>query len=147
VVAAVKANHGTLAMDDIEDLKVDDEETHRQVAVFNAHLESQILARNKIKSRESLTQEQMESFAREVPQQEMYLMVRKALFSTFKWDFITCASFTILGECTGIFSCYFISFLIKYLRNETAPYTEGIYLIIIFMAVSLVQQLCRNFYV
>ena len=89
----------------------------------------------------------MESFAREVPQPEMSVMVRMALFKTFKWDFITCASFTIVGECTGIFSCYFISFLIKYLRNEEAPYTEGVYLIIIFMVVSLVQQLCRNFYV
>ena len=51
----MKANHGTLAMDDIEDLKVDEEETRRQVSVFNAHLEGQILARNKIKSRENLT--------------------------------------------------------------------------------------------
>ena len=138
MVAAVKANHGTLAMDDIEDLKVDDEETHRQVAVFNAHLESQILARNKIQSRESLTQEQMESFAREVPQQEMYLIVRTALLRTFKWEFIFTSAFNVVGECTGFFSCYFISKLIKFLRDENAPNTEGIYLIIIFMIASLI---------
>jgi len=28
----------------------------------------------------------MESMAREVPLNEMYLMVRYAIFSTFKWD-------------------------------------------------------------
>ena len=53
----------------------------------------------------------------------------------------------IVGECTGVFSCYFISFLIEYLRDEQADYTEGIKLLAIFGVVCIIQQLCRNYYI
>lgn len=74
-------------------------------------------------------------------------MVRSSLFWTFKWDAIKCATFTIIGECTGIYSCYFISYLINFLRDKEAPVSQGVYLLAIFLSVCLVQQLCRNYYI
>ena len=77
----------------------------------------------------------------------MYGIVKGALWSTFCWDWIIAATFGLVGECTGIFSCYFISHLIDYLRDESAPSEDGIKLVAIFMAVNIVSQLCRNFYI
>ena len=84
---------------------------------------------------------------RSLPVSEMQELVKGALWQTFKWDWVLSASFVIVGECTGVFSCYFISFLINYLKDETAEYTEGIKLITIFSIVCIIQQLCRNFYI
>ena len=74
-------------------------------------------------------------------------LVKTALWKTFKWDWITASIFVLIGESTGVFSCYFISFLVEYLRDEKAETTEGIYLIIIFSTVCIIQQLCRNYYI
>lgn len=67
------------------------------------------------------------------PVDEMQALVKGALWQTFKWDWITSALLVLVGECTGIYSCYFISFLINYLKDETAEYADGIKLISIFM--------------
>ena len=83
----------------------------------------------------------------QLPPNEMQELVKSALWSTFKWDWVVAATFVLVGECTGVFSCYFISFLIDYLRDEQADYTEGIKLIAIFSLVCIIQQLCRNYYI
>lgn len=77
----------------------------------------------------------------------MQALVKGALWHTFKWDWIISASFVIIGECTGVFSCYFISFLIEHLNDSHAEYEEGIKLVAIFSVVCIIQQLCRNFYI
>ena len=68
----------------------------------------------------------------------MQSMVKGALWNTFKWDWIASAFFAIVGESTGVFACYFISYLIKYLQDEEAPVEEGAYLLAIFCSVSII---------
>ena len=73
--------------------------------------------------------------------------VKSALWNTFKWHWLQASPFGVIGECTGVYSCYYISFLINYLKDETAERSEGFRLVAIFILICLVQQLCRNYYI
>ena len=77
----------------------------------------------------------------------MESIVKGALWHTFRSSWLISALAGLIGECTGIFSCYFITHLINFLRDESAPLEEGIKLVAIFMSVNIVSQLCRNFYI
>ena len=50
----------------------------------------------------------------------MQSMVKKALWVTFRKYWLVATLFGIIGECTGVFTCYFITYLISYLRDENA---------------------------
>jgi len=79
--------------------------------------------------------------------EEMQSLVKGALWYTFRWQWIIAAFFGVIGECSGIFSCYFISYLINYLRDETASLEQGIILVVIFCVSNVVSTFCRNFYI
>ena len=74
-------------------------------------------------------------------------MVKGAVWQTFKWDWYVSTLFGVIGECSGVFACFYISFLINYIRDEEAPIEEGIKHLCTFIAINLVSQLCRNFYI
>ena len=74
-------------------------------------------------------------------------MVKGALWSTFRWNWIKAAIYSCIAECTGVFQCYLITFLVNYIRDEDAPYTEGIKLVVIFGLLSGTSQMTRGFYI
>ena len=82
-----------------------------------------------------------------VAEAEMQGMVRSALWHTFRLHWGIAAFFGIVGECSGIFSCFFITFLIRYLRDPDAPLEDGIKFVSIFLVVNIFSALCRNFYI
>ena len=69
----------------------------------------------------------------------MQTVVKWSLWQTFKWNWAIAALFAIIGETTGVCACYFISFLINYLRDPLAHYSEGLKLVAAFVAISFVQ--------
>lgn len=74
-------------------------------------------------------------------------MVKNAVWRTFRTEWLISALFGVIGESTGVFSCFYISFLIKYIRDEDAEVTEGIKHLCIFIATCIVNQVCRSYYV
>ena len=75
-------------------------------------------------------------------------IVKSALWRTFRSSWLVSVFFGIIGECAGVFNCYFVKHLIDYIRRpKDAPIEDGIKLIAIFMAINVVSQLCRNFYI
>ena len=74
-------------------------------------------------------------------------MVKGALWSTFRWHWIKAAIYSTTAECTGLFQCYLITFLVNYIRDEDASYTEGIKLVAIFSVLSGTSQMMRGFYI
>ena len=78
---------------------------------------------------------------------EMYSIVKSSLWHVFRWYWGISTTFAIVGECTGIFACYFITHLIRYLQDESAPVEKGIELLVIFIVVNIISLLCRNYYI
>ena len=138
VVKSVNDNKGTLKMENIEDIKSNEEETAQLVQCFTSSIRKHVAA--KVKGKTGIpTEEEIDIAMQSLPLAEMQELVKGALWNTFKWDWVIAATFVLVGECTGVFSCYFISFLINYLRDEQADYTEGIKLISIFGVVCIIQ--------
>ena len=71
-------------------------------------------------SKEEPTELQIEQALKNVTTGEMQSMVKKALWVTFRKYWLVATLFGIIGECTGVFTCYFITYLISYLRDENA---------------------------
>jgi len=77
----------------------------------------------------------------------MQEMIKSTVWHTFRTEWLVTALFSVIGESTGVFSCYYISFLINYIREEDAEITDGIRHLCIFIAACIGNQLCRNFYI
>ena len=104
-------------MDSIEDIKSSENETAQLVERFSSYIKERVA--EKIKGEVGAPSEEQILIAMQgLPTEEMQGLVKSALWKTFKWDWITAATFVLIGESTGVFSCYFISFLVEYLRNE-----------------------------
>ena len=123
-------------MEDIEDFKSDDSETQDMVRRFKFHLQSQVQESKAAAAvNDAQKTEQMTGF------------IKAAIWRTFKWKWLTCTLFGIFAECAGIYSCYFISKLIGFIRDEDAELMDGVILLLIFALLVVFQQLCRNFYI
>jgi hypothetical protein len=61
--------------------------------------------------------------------------MRNSILRLFFWDIIISTICAILGESFGVFYSYFISYMIRFLKNQEAPTSDGIkYLLIFFFA-------------
>ena len=76
----------------------------------------------------------------------MAAIVKGSLWYTFRSYWAVSFVFAVIGECSGIFACYFISHLIHYLRDDAAPVEEGIKLLAVFVVVYVISTLSRQFY-
>ena len=73
--------------------------------------------------------------------------LKAAIWRTFKWKWLTAALFAVFAECAGVYSCYFISKLIGFIRDKDAEPMDGVLLLLIFAILIVCQQLCRNYYI
>lgn len=141
---SVGENNGVLKLENVEDIKVDEDETNRFTRVFKKELDARLTKMTKNRMQEG---EGPDDRRTHVSDEEMSSLVKGALWKTFRLSWAIAAIFGIVGECTGIFSCYYISHLIQYLRDPDSTIETGIQRVVIFSIVNIIQGLCRNYYI
>lgn len=58
-----------------------------------------------------------------------------------------CALHALVSECSAVFYSYYVGDMIKFIRDENAPYTDGVKVIGIFFCAQFVAQTFRNRYI
>jgi ABC-type multidrug transport system fused ATPase/permease subunit len=73
--------------------------------------------------------------------------VRNSLWATLYGDFVKASLSALVAECITVSYVYFLFYLITYLKDPEAPYTDGIWLICVYSASIAVATLFRNYYI
>jgi ABC-type multidrug transport system fused ATPase/permease subunit len=73
--------------------------------------------------------------------------VRNSIWATFGGDFVKASLSAIIAESITVSYVYFLFYLINYLKDPEAPYTDGIWLVCVYSAAVAIATLFRNYYI
>ena len=146
LVDSVSANKDKkLEMSMIEDISSVENESEQMTELLKLNIWRQVLG----KQHPNFDVDRAEYYRRlkSITPEEMEAKFKKATWHTVRWNWMTCAFFGLVGEMTGVFNCFFIAELISYIRDPEQTIEQGIKLLCVAIFTSIVQQLCRNFYI
>jgi ABC-type multidrug transport system fused ATPase/permease subunit len=76
-----------------------------------------------------------------------YPWTRRALWSVFKWDVLLSAICSYVAELSSLFYSFLLLYILKYLKDDCADWTDGVRLVSIFAGLIFVSNFIRNYYV
>ena len=129
LISSMIQNDGKMTEDMIEDMTLTENETEVYIERFLQNIK---IREDAIKEKTPLSQ---------------YYAVRNAVWATFRNDIFIGAFSYFMGETCAIGYTSLLIYLINFLKDDTAPITDGIILIAIFGALMTVGALFKNFFV
>lgn len=69
------------------------------------------------------------------------------MWHVFKWDVLLSTICSYFAELTSLFYSYLLLYILKYLKDDCAVWTDGLRLVLIFAGLILVGNFIRNYYV
>jgi ATP-binding cassette, subfamily C (CFTR/MRP), member 4 len=73
--------------------------------------------------------------------------VRNSIWATFYKDYLVAVTSAVIAEGITVSYVYFLFYLISYLKDPLAPYTDGIWLVCVYSFAIALSTLFRNYYI
>jgi ABC-type multidrug transport system fused ATPase/permease subunit len=73
--------------------------------------------------------------------------VRNSIWATLYKDYLLAVLSALIAEGITVSYVYFLFYLISYLKDPDAPYTDGIWLICVYSAAVALSTVFRNYYI
>lgn len=68
---------------------------------------------------------------------DYYKIVRNSIMKTFVGPFMVATILNMVAEIIAVFYTFFIGEIIKFILDKEAPYTKGIWLVVIFAVATI----------
>jgi ABC-type siderophore export system fused ATPase/permease subunit len=135
MIDAANKQNGKMTDDVLVDMELTENESAIAAAFFKKQLEDRITA---------WTAKNPTKLIDDAP---WYTFIRNSIWQTFKWDFISCALIAFIAEAITVTYVFFMFYLITYLKNPDAPYTDGIWICAVYSFAVFISTVFRNKYI